>query len=315
MAFASIWKDRIVTLAAGASYADFEIRLNSVSGALLYAGRSHRRPGAADVTARINDVCADYLGTLRPGTFSPRILMATFVTVVGGAEVDSVTFWDDWSYDTIPAYLNFSILADPVTAVLDPRQVLYFGRLGSATISFTLRYLGGGTTSVSRSVTDGIASLDLSAYANLESVTVGGVPYTVARDGCARYLLHYVNARGSWDSLIVDGYVTRTDSLDRHTALVEYDNADASARGRRDYAVEVTPGWALRTRLLTDEQSARMHNLLNSPDVYLQDFAAGKILPVVLTDTEHDRQSYKGNGLRPNQYTFKAQLAQERYRR
>ena len=77
----------------------------------------------------------------------------------------------------------------------------------------------------------------------------------------------------------------------------------------------MAPAWTLRTGILTDGQSARMHHLLNSPQVYLCDLDEGRFFPVVLTDDTHDRQSYKGNGRRPNQYNFNAQLAQERFRR
>lgn len=314
MALAPIWKDRIVTLAAGADSADFEIRLNSDSGDLIYAGRAYRRPGAADVTARINDVCADYLDTLHPRSFAPAVLAVTFVTVVGGSAVDTVTFFDDWSYDPDfdPAA---DPLADPINGELDPRQTLYFGVLSGATINATVTLDDGTTSTETLTVTDGVASLDLSGFAGPVFVVIGGVNYTVRREDCARYAAVYLNAHGGWDSLLLDGYDTRRDSLTRHTSQTEYDNADPTARGRRDYAIEVTPGWTLRTRLLTDEQSARMHNLLNSPDIYLLDLSSGDCIPIVLTDAEYDRQSFRGNGRRPNQYTFNAQLAQERFRR
>lgn len=336
MPLAPIWKDRIVTLASGSEYADFEIRLDDAAGDLIYSGRAYRRPGSADVVARINDICADYLSNpipnIAPG-FTSLLSAVTFAVVVYGSVVDTVTFFDDWSYDPDfdPAT---DPLADPVNGELDPRQWLLHTVLGGA-VTAVLTFQDGTTQNVPLSVVlagsfgsafsdafdyaspggAGTAVLDLSQYPGLASVTIGGTVYTVRPDGCARYAAYYVNARGGWDSLILDGYDTRRDQLVRHTTLTDYDNADLAARGRRDYVIEVTPGWTLRTRRLTDEQSARMHNLLNSPQVYLCDLAEGRFCPVVLTDTDYTRQSFKGNGLQPNQYTFNANLAQERFRR
>lgn len=339
MPLAPIWKDRIVTLASGSEYADFEIRLDDAAGDLIYSGRAYRRPGSADVVARINDVCADYLSNplpnIAPG-FTSLLSAVTFAVVVYGSVVDTVTFFDDWSYDPDfdPAT---DPLADPVNGELDPRQWLTFSVLpGTPDVTAVLRFRDGTSASVvipvalSADFNDdfnadfadendpdraGTALLNLTPFNGLASVEVNGVRYTVRPDGCARYAAYYVNARGGWDSLILDGYDTRRDQLVRHTTLTDYDNADLAARGRRDYVIEVTPGWTLRTRRLTDAQSARMHNLLNSPQVYLCDLAEGRFHPVVLTDTDFTRQSFKGNGLQPNQYTFNANLAQERFRR
>ena len=61
MAYAPIWKDRYVTLAASGNSAAFEIRTGSSSGPVIYTGTAYPRPGETDIYARINDVCADYL--------------------------------------------------------------------------------------------------------------------------------------------------------------------------------------------------------------------------------------------------------------
>ena len=115
--------------------------------------------------------------------------------------------------------------------------------------------------------------------------------------------------------MILDGEPARTDALVRHTTDVDYDNADGSARGRRDYAIDVTPTWTLRTGILSDDESQRMHHLLASTEVYLQDLSDGTFYPVVLTDTEAPRKTFKSNGRQVNTYAFTAQLAQQRIRR
>lgn len=340
MPFAPIWKDRIVTLAAGADSADFEIRIGSAAGTLLYAGRAYRRPGSADVVARINDVCADYLAHGFPdlgSRYTSMLVSETFVTVVGGSAVDTVTFVNDWSYDPLRVITASTPLSDPILPELDPRQLFFFSVLaGTTSVNIVINFRDGTSATVIVPVVhtadfnddfnddfnidesdsgSGTAIQDLSAFVGLASVSVNGVIYPVRDQGCARYLVAYVNAYGGWDTMILDGIPVRRDDLVRHTIDTDYDNADPTARGRRDYAIEVSPAWTLRTGILTDAQSEKMHHLLNSPDVYLLDFADMVWRPVVLTDTTHDEQTYRSNGRRPAVYEFNAQLAQERFRR
>ena len=339
MAFAPIWKDRIVTLAASGAYADFEIRQNNASGTVLYRGRAYPRPGETAIKARINGVCASYLGAPLPdfgNRYTPMKVSETFVTRVGGSTKDTVTFVNDWSYDGGKTWSSGSILSDPIVAELDPRQTLFFSVLSGVTsVNVTIYYTDGTSSVVSVQVAmsadfnddfngdfiqsddasrSGTAILDLSQFSDVDRVKFGSFTVKVRRQGCAKYVAAYVNAYGGWDTLILDGEPSRSDALVRHTASFDYDNADGSARGRKDYAIEVSPAWTLRTGILTDDQSLRMHHLLESTEVYLQDLSDGTFYPVVLTDGEAQRKTFKGNGRQLNTYTFNAQLAQERFR-
>ena len=340
MPFAPIWKDRNITLATGTDYADFEVRIGSAAGELVYSGRAYRRPGSADVVTRINDICAGYLAASLPdlgSRFTSMQVSETFVTVVAGAAVDTVTFVNDWSYDPLRVITATTSLSDPILPELDPRQTFFFSVLdGSDTFSITLHFQDGTSADVVVPVvrtadfnndfnedfstsasagSSGTAVLDLSTFNGLDYITANGMTFYVREKGCARYVAAYVNAFGGWDTLVLDGICLRRDDLTRHTIDTDYDNADASARGRKDYAIEVAPAWTLRTGILTDAQSEKMHHLLNSTEVYLLDFADMIWRPVVLTDSGNQVQTYKGNGRRPCVYEFNAQLAQERFRR
>lgn len=340
MAFAPIWKDRFVTLASPGTYADFEIRVGSTSGPLIYSGRAYARPGESDVVARINDVCASYLAATLPNLgsrFTPMQVSETFVTCVGGVAVDTITFVNDWSYDPARVLSAAVPLSDPINGELDPRQWLVFSILsGAASVNVTLYFADGTSAVVSVPVAlsadfnddfngdfaqsddpskSGTAVLDLSPFTDIVRVSFLGQVLPVRAQGCAKYAVYYVNAFGGWDTFLLDGYDTQQDQLTRHTIQTEYDNADPDARGRKDYAIEVAPEWTLRTGILTDDESSRMHHLLNSVEVYLCDLATGDFRPVTITDTTTPRQDFRGNGRRPNQYTFTARLAQEQFRR
>lgn len=340
MAFAPIWKDRFVTLASATPYEDYEIRQGSAAGPVIFSGRAYTRPDASDPVARINDICAPYLAAALPNLgsrFTPMQVSETFVTLVGGVAVDTITFVNDWSYDPARVLSASVPLSDPINGELDPRQWLVFSVLsGASSVNVTI-YFGDGTSAVvavpvaftadfnddfngdfaqsddpSKS---GTAVLDLSPFTDIVRVSFLGTTLQVREQGCAKYAVYYTNAYGGWDTFLLDGYDTRADQLTRHTIETEYDNSDQTARGRRDYAIEVAPEWTLRTGILSDDESSRMHHLLNSVDVYLCDLATGDFRPVTISDATTPRQDFRGNGRRPNQYTFTARLAQERFRR
>lgn len=337
-----IWKDKEVVLGSGASY-DFEIRLGSSSGAAIYAGTAYKRPGATNTVVRINDVCADWLAAglpaLAPVGFTALDLAAKFsvCAYISGSwtEKELVEFYNDWSYDRL-----FDVSADPLScpimAELDPRQTILVSVINAASVTFTLTYLDGTTSTVVVSIahsadfnddfnddfsdlgtgsTSGAAVLDLSQFTDLAQVSANGVTWDVRDNTCARYAVYYTNAYGGWDSLILDGIARTSDALTRHTAMREYNNADSDRRGWMDFAVEVERNWELNTGILTDDQSELMHHLLNSTNVFLYDFFLGEITPVVLTDVGAQRKTYKGNGRQVIQYTFNAKEAQTQVRR
>jgi hypothetical protein len=342
MAYIPIWKDYPVTLGTGSSY-DFEIRLDDSSGAVIYSGRAHKRPGAASVITRVNDICAAYLAERLPALnipagFTSFAVAQTFCVraLVSGTWTTKATidFYNDWSYDHgfNPATMP---LSDPITGELDPRQHLVFSTLPASSLTAVLTFADGTSSSIvipiARSADfnndfnndfslidtaahGGAAVVDLSAFTGLASVTIGGVTYKVRQDACPRYALYYVNAYGGWDSLLIDGPDRRIDGYDRHTMDMDYDNADTAARGREDYAIEVTPTLELRTGYLTDQQSARMHHLLGSTQVFVCDLPTGAVRPVVLTNAECDYKRYK-TGRTLNAYTITAQVAQQFVRR
>lgn len=134
-------------------------------------------------------------------------------------------------------------------------------------------------------------------------------------ESCYRYVLFYRNARGGWDAMPMLGRESMQDTLTRHDSEREYDNAVQGSRGTYCYAVEIERTWTLRTGWLTDAQSLKMHNLLNSPEAWLYDMEQGLFLPVVLTGTTTDYRTYRGEGASLVRYDITATLAQQRTRR
>lgn len=341
-----IWRDIYVDLGV-ASAIPFRVRANSIAGDIIYQGRCNPLPGGGNCTVRINDIAADYLThtvpTLGAAAFSALTFpMNFYVETYSGGLWSLLSDWYevlmDWSFN--PAYdVNVDGLSFPIDGALSPLQYVLFTAYDVADVTATFTYTDGttDTQTISLSVTadfdasfnhdfarslrasgSGTAAFRLADYENgktIKSVNINGVDFDVLNDCDYRYVLYYLNQYGGWDSLLVRGISTRADALERSTVDYDYDNRGVMNRGRKDYAVDITRKYTLRTHLLTDAQAERMPNLLESTDVYLHDTLTGEIRPAVLTGNDVAFQSFRGNGGAFPQYTIEAEIAQEFERR
>ena len=332
-----IWKDKEVTLGA-ADWYDFQIRTDSNSGEIIYTGRAYKRPGAANCVARVNDICVDYIQPKEP-TSTPAVggavdggVIRAFVVQVyeSGAWTDkeTITFVNDWSYDPDFDHATAKCLSDPITGVLDARQYfLQTSLYANASNSFTIAFDGGTTGTYQLIGSHGLSVnwlLGLSRWAASfpGSLTMNGKTWRV-ENTCARWVLHYINAYGGWDSIVCVEKATRRDAYDRYTTRVDYDNSNPRNRGIVEYVNEVRPTLELHTDWLTDEQCARMHHLLGSRWVYLEDLTnpavysivPATLIPVLITDTECEYKDFRNQGRQLCSYTINVELGQERYRR
>ena len=332
-----IWKDYYVNLGTAESV-QFRIL---VGEDVIYTGKVYKRPGQQYNTIRINDICADYLQNVFPKLVASTFTEAEYVTFVvqilfkdRWGQIAMLQFDNDWSYDYDynPATMG---MAFPVNGHIDLRQWVVFTAYNAKTITATIKLANGDSFDVlipveisddfnadfnndfSQSVRasqTGTAVFDLSKWGDVKSITIGNKAFKVVNT-CSRYALYYVNAYGGWDSLLIEGNYSEVDNLTRHTREVEYDNRNVSNRGTMNYVNEITKSLTLHTSWLSDDESSRMHHLLNSTNVYLGDLNSGKMIPVVLTDTTTEYKTYKGNGGKLVNYAINVTIAQERIRK
>lgn len=332
-----IWKDYAVNLGTASS-----IKYRVLVGAdIIYTGRAYARPGETDPVVRLNDIAADFLTGTLPSLSGANFSALGFPvqfdveTEVGGTwtPLTSEEFYLNYSYDD--TFDPTGGLADPVSWEVAPGQWLFYSTMTAGTLTATIYNSDGTTVNVYvpttvvpdfspdfnndfarslRSAGAGTVTLDLSQFPDAVSVSIEGHVWTIT-ETCSRYVLYYRNAFGGWDSLIVKGTSRTDDALTRHTRAIEYDNTITDARGEADYAIEVAPQYTFRTGILSDDESSRMHHLLNSPDVYLHDLDAGEIRPLVLTGTTTPHKTFVGEGRTMFTYEITARLAQYRERR
>ena len=332
-----IWKDYYVNLGTAESV-QFRIL---VGDDVIYTGKAYKRPGQTYNQIRINDICADFLENEFPKlvgtTFSESEYVSFVVQTLSGttwSTTVTVQFDNDWSYDYDfnPATMGMCF---PVNGHIDLRQWVVFTAYNAKTITATIKLANGDSFDVLipveisddfnadfnndfsqsvRSSQTGTAVFDLSKWGDVKSVTIGNKSFKVVNT-CSRYALFYVNAYGGWDSLLIEGNHSEVDNLTRHTREVEYDNRSIQNRGVHNYVNEISKTMTLHTSWLSDDESSKMHHLLNSTNVYLGDLNSGRMIPVVLTDTTSEYKTYKGNGGKLVNYAINVTIAQERIRR
>ena len=334
-----IWKDYAVDFGTYA-YADFRV-VEKINSTTVYQGRAYRRPGQTHLYVKVNDICADWLEhvlpTLQQADLTPTNLPVEFDVddLTRGYNVDTVRFYGDWSYDPAFDYTTMG-LAHPINGRIDGRQWIPVTVIDANDVTMEITYNDGTVQTVTiplaisadfnadynadfalslMTAGSGTAFFDLSQWSDVNHIVLNGLArYDVVTE-CARYALYYVNAYGGWDTFLIEANDATADALTRHTMAVEYDNGSTQARGVRDYAIELQRGITLHTGWLTDDQSLRMHHLLNSPDVYIWDFSAGTMTPVVLTNPVTEYKTYKNTGRRMVDYTVTLTIAHQMERR
>ena len=291
---------------------------------VIYAGEAFRRPGASELSVRLNDICSDFLANPLPDIdpeapvtqAAPDLVRVFGVQLVQGSLVSSVgavEFSRDWSYD--PEWPLTGLANDPIVPLLDYRQRLVLTSYTDASRTVYLDRTGGaGSLSVAVGGSGGPYNASLNMSRNVLRARCGDLTWSVGQT-CARHALYYLNAHGGWDTMLMRGASSQSDGVERSEAWRDYDNADPRNRGRVNWRNAVTRTWTMHTGWLTDAQAAKMHHLLESTDVDLLDLDTQELRAVVLTDADAPVKTYKGEGRRLVDYTVTAQCAQDMERR
>lgn len=318
-----IWKDYYVNL--GTSDFEYRILCDEVE---VYYGKAIRRPGQTYNNIRINDICADYIEHHVPD-FSERFTIgggATFlvqkkVASTTWQDVESVTFYADWSYEhdfnpqlnglSCPINGRVTLLTPvPYSAIEFDEVEVYINKGGGSEDYWYFN----GDYKTGTSLVD-IHELAVGNTIYMRETNVTNNRRYVIVDSCAEYALYYVNAYGGWDMLLIEGNHSESDGISRFTREVEYDNRVVSNRGRQNYVNEISKDLTLHTSWMSDDESARMHHLLNSTNVYLFDIDKQSLTPVILKNATTDHKTYKSNGCKLVNYAIELSLANDRVRR
>lgn len=334
-----IWKNYLIDLGNSESVEYVVGYIAEDSFTTIYHGKAWRRPGKERIEISINDICSDWLVNSFPSLidgFERQELPIEFVVqTISNAgiytEVDRVRFINDWSYDATHDARTQGMHA-PINYKVDNRQWLLWTGLDVAEVRIDVTLTNGDTffkivpVAISadfnidfnedfaisvRSAGSGTLVITPSSWGNVASIRINEETTYRVVNSCSRYVLYYRNAYGGWDSFLIEGASKEEDSLSRSFIRTE----GAYSRTKSNLFNEITKGITLNSSWLSDEESHRMHHLLNSTEIYLHDLEKDDILPVVMESSSTPYKTYKGEGCKLVNYAIDVKVAQSRQRR
>lgn len=312
-----IWKDYVYTVPIQADRIQYLVKYNGNS---IYKGWSYANENG-DNEIVINEICRDYLSAYLPTTSNVWIqdyyASRDFDLYIGLTEdeepqtkVSQVHFNYDWSYDSdyLATPSESWIAMEPLQDFYDTRQYQFFSLNTSGTLKFGSTTYTNSNNSRShirtKLSTPGVAILSNGTYSRSFQI----------KDNCGiRYCLYYVNSRGGWDSVLVDGIYTQKDKYTRETYTQNY-RTPSTNRGVVEYRNNITESWTLYFRSLGDKNNRLFHNLFESTNVYLHDLEEGRIVPVYITSREMTYKTRKNQGRKLYTYEIEVESSQRKLR-
>lgn len=319
-----IWKTTVVEV-AGQGYVDYTV---STEGDVIYSGRAYQMPGEENINFELNEIVRDYVDNYlwwRGGYQTPAGWQRTFTLTLGNGGGGDYIFTKDWSYQeknyssTSLICLNEPIIKEIPAGCFVPVCVFSPQRVGDVSFVYTNTQ---GNTPLAYGV-----HLDNPRQARYLYVSTPGYKYGFegggisnrdvyrgAADCKTRYVLYYENAYGGIDALPVQGNATATDKITAYTTKNAVRVPSTSFSYRR-YLNEIQKSWEFKTGYLSDEQASRMHHLIESTMVYVWDIETATLYPVVIDETSLTYKTYKNQGRKFFNYSFKVRESQDKIRK
>ena len=321
-----IWKTTVVEV-AGQGYVDYTV---STEGEVIYSGRAYQMPGDANINFELNEIVRDYVDNYlwwRSGYQTPSGWERTFTLTLSNGGGGDYIFTKDWSYKELGYSSNsFICLNEPIINEIPAGcyvPVCVFSPQKAGNIDFTRK-----STTDSGYWTVYTANLDNPRQARYLSVASPGYSYGYSKNistrnlnvykGVSRceirYVLYYENAYGGIDAMPVQGNATATDKITAYTTKNAV-RVPSTTFSYRRYLNEIQKSWEFKTGYLSDEQASRMHHLIESTMVYVYDIQTDTLYPVVIDENSLTYKTYKNQGRKFFNYSFKVRQSQDKIRK
>lgn len=310
-----IWKTTVVEV-AGQGYVDYTV---STEGEVIYSGRAYQMPGDENINFELNEIVRDYVDNYlwwREGYQTPSGWQRTFTIELGNGGGGDYIFTKDWSYQELGYSTNsFICLNEPIINEIPAGcyvPVCVFSPQKAGNTSFTRN----GTSVYTANLNNPRQAryLFVSAPGYKYGYTGDNNVYKGAADCKTRYVLYYENAYGGIDAMPVQGNATLTDKITAYTTKNAVRVPSTSFSYRR-YLNEIQKTWEFKTGYLSDEQASRMHHLIESTMVYVYDIETDTLYPVVIDETSLTYKTYKNQGRKFFNYSFKCRESQDKIRK
>lgn len=315
-----LWKDNAVTLDG----TDITFRLLDGYDE-IYTGRIQQRPDADTNWFFINKIVQDYvymeeIPALLDGTSDYQLHENGYKTfrldspdTVGAMR--SYKFKYDWSYtDTSSFILSESIIPYVVEGQKNLITYCNLDYYGSYSGFYTWIKADG-------NVVNGAFTAEPEEYAtkvvempeNARNYVLSGQRYEVINPCQAKYVLYYLSPKGGWCWFPIMGKVEVSDRLTSFTLSGNYDNTTTQF-GKKRYTVDIATDYNLSTGFLTESQSLRMWELIESNMVYMHDMEKDVVFPVLMKQDTVEKKRYQRGQTKMLSYSFGVETSQGRMR-
>jgi hypothetical protein len=303
--YAPFWQDTIYTFPDGSEYGLYveeSYRVGNMvvkEDKLIYSGKIYAAPNEYAVNVSINRICQNYINDAYFPFDDNRVGISDiykFKLKEYNALRHTYYFVRDWSYKP----LTIGIKTNPIIPFIGTGQRLFFSAFAaseSKSFPYEVKYYDGqeeytNGLRVTNSVSTEIIAL--SRLSGVDAFIFGGKEYKRLPLCKCKYVMYYLNPYGGWDWLPIIGRVTKKDKIDQYTYTKNYNNTKADF-GKYRYLSEIHTTYTLHTGWLSQAQSDRMWEVLESNCVYLHNLEEDKIMPVVLThsDIEYKQKTNK----------------------
>ena len=237
-------------------------------------------------------------------------------------EIITIEVEYDWSY--IPNRAYMSELSNPIEYNIDPRQYITWTSQQVVTgtpnyITVEVEGLSSETWQTYLDNIDGQITLhlqcgDFAGYTPGTVVKINNLVNLKLVEQCADYCIYYMNRIGGWDWLLVKGRSIKKDKINRLQYKKNYVAQDQQDYNKVTYSGVINDTWELSTSWLSDSQSEKMPDLLESNKIVMHDLKNNIIIPVLVTNSNVEYKTYKNQGRKLYSYTIEVEASKPKFR-
>lgn len=290
----------------------------------FYTGRCQKRPDGDSNWFFINKIVQDYvymeeIPDLLNGTTNYqehqngyRHFRLDTPDTVGAMK--GYYFKYDWSYtEDSPFILSESII--PYVVEGQKNLVTYCNLSYSNPQTDTITWItpNGAVNTGFQAQAEEYATKVVTMASNADYYVLGGQRYEVISPCRAKYVLYYLSPKGGWCWFPIMGKVNASDKLTTFTLTKNYDNTKMQF-GKTRYTVDISTDYELSTGFLTESQSLRMWEILESNMCYLHDMEKDVIFPVLMKQDTVEKKKYQRGQQKMLSYNFTVETSQGRMR-
>lgn len=277
---------------------------------LLFTGTAYKYPLDNAVRIDTNSIVSNYLNSnfqlSKDTSYAVNAdLYREFYLVANDVKYPFQVYNSYYYNNVLPLDNNVMILSEFINNKIDYRQyflLTFVNPLIEASEDYTLTlegrtennmpFLGTRTYSVNNMA---YTITESQLNKNINKITIFDKEFEVMIDSCCKYCLYYQSALGGWASFLIQGNDLKKDTITRSN-MKKSITSTKSRYATENYSNNIKTEHKLYTHYLTDEESSKMFNLIESTNVLMHNLETNEITKVYITNGDCIYKTYQNNG-------------------